>query len=138
MSVPSTPLSFFLAAVCFNPVEDVASDQVDLIEINHFHDEQGRHVFDQIIFYDWSARKGRYLVQAWRQLKDPAQMPRKNWGRGDFVALWRDEGVLREVRATTFRESWTQYDPEVVDRRFLPKTQRRELRKLIIPSVAAQ
>ena len=33
--------------------EDIAREEVDLIEVNHFFDEQGRLVFEQLIFYDW-------------------------------------------------------------------------------------
>ena len=31
-----------------------ATRHVDLIELNHFVDEDGREVFKQVIFYDWS------------------------------------------------------------------------------------
>ena len=32
-----------------NPTEDVSREKVDLMEVNHFYDEQGRLVFDQVI-----------------------------------------------------------------------------------------
>jgi hypothetical protein len=118
-----------LASLCLNPIEDVAVDRVDLVELNHFHDEQGKQVFDQIIFYDWSPTRGRYNVLAWRLLKHPSQLPVRDWSTGDYVTVWRDNAVVREVRAETMRESWTQYDPELIERSFLPKEQRRELRK---------
>ncbi|MEX2026593.1 MAG: hypothetical protein WEH44_04820, partial [Pirellulaceae bacterium] len=38
-----------------------------------------------------------------------------------------------EVRAATMRESWTQYDPELVEREYLPKEKRRELRTVTAP-----
>ena len=120
-----------LVAIASTPAEDVLNDRVDLIEINHFYDEHGRLVFDQIIFYDWSASESHYQVRAWRLLKTPTQVPTRNWQKGDLVALWHDGDVLRKVRAETMRESWTQYDPELLERDFLPKDQRRELRKLI-------
>ena len=28
--------------------------RVDLIELNHFYDDSGRHSYDQIIFYEWA------------------------------------------------------------------------------------
>jgi hypothetical protein len=118
-----------LASLCLNPIVDVAVDRVDLVELNHFHDEQGKQVFDQIIFYDWSPTRGRYNVLAWRLLKHPSQLPVRDWSTGDYVTVWRDNTVVREVRAETMRESWTQYDPELIERSFLPKEQRRELRK---------
>jgi hypothetical protein len=126
----TTTLAVLLSAACLNPLDDVASDRVDLIEINHFYDERGQLVFDQIIFYDWSPAESRYHVRAWRLLKQPAQIPHRNWSHGDYVAVWYDGDVLRKVRAETIRESWTQYDPELIEREFLPKEKRRELRKL--------
>jgi len=131
VSATPTSLAFLLASICLDPVEDVVVDRVDLIELNHFYDEQGKHVFDQIIFYDWSPQYGRYNVRAWRLLKNPAQIPRRDWRRRAFVAVWHDGIVLREVHAETVRESWTQYDPELVERAYLPKEQRRELRKMM-------
>ena len=138
MSTTSAPIAVMLASLCLNPVEDVAVDRVDLIELNHFYDEQGKQVFDQIIFYDWSATRGRYNVLAWRLLKHSSQLPVRDWSTGDFVTVWQDNAVLREVRAETMRESWTQYDPELIERSFLPKEQRRELRKRLIDSPASR
>jgi hypothetical protein len=46
--------------------------------------------------------------------------------------------MLRKVQAATVRESWTQYDPELVERSFVPKEQRPELRKTIRESTAAR
>jgi hypothetical protein len=37
---------------------------------------------------------------------------------------------LRQIYAKQFRETWTQYDPELTEREFLPKDKRRDLRKL--------
>jgi hypothetical protein len=119
-----------VGAVSLQTADDVARNGVDLVEINHFHDEQGRLVFDQVLFYDWSPSQSRYLVRAWRLLKSPAQVPNQDFQRGGFVAIWHDGDVLRKVRARQLRETWTQYDPELVSREFLPKEQRKELASL--------
>jgi hypothetical protein len=114
------------------PTEHAKVDRVDLVEINHFYDEQGRLVFDQLIFYDWSAVEKRYNVRAWRLLKSPAQIPVRNWKDKDYVAIWHDSkerDVLRKVVAKMIRETWTQYDPELLEREFLPQEKRRELSK---------
>jgi len=105
----------------------VASEQVDLVEVNHFYDDQGRHVFDQVIFYDWAEGHSRHMVRAWRLVKNPAQLPQRNWKDGSYTALWHDNEVLRKVQARSMRESWTQYDPELVEREYLPKEKRKEL-----------
>ena len=59
----------------------------------------------------------------------PAQLPRFEHARGIWVCEWFDGGVQRRVEAITVRESWTQYDPELTEREYLPKEKRRELRK---------
>ena len=109
------------------PIEDVVVESVDLIEINHCYDDEGKHVFDQILFYDWSTQDGQYHVRAWRMLKHPSQVPHRDSVTGLYEATWYDSRVLRRVRATTVRETWTQYDPEVAARSQLPKELRREL-----------
>ena len=134
MSITSIPITVLMASLGVNPVGDAVGDQVDLMELNHFYDEQGKHVFDQIIFYDWSSRHRRYNIRAWRLLKRRTQLPeRAAHGRG-FVTVWHDpkaSNVLRKVCATSLRETWTQYDPELFERRFLPQNQRRELLKIV-------
>ena len=57
------------ATLSATPVEDSLCEKVDLIEVNHFYDEQGKLVLDQLIFYDWSPADGRFQVRAWRLLK---------------------------------------------------------------------
>ena len=123
-------LAVVIATLGSQSVENVVNDQVDLIEVNHFYDDQGRLVFDQVIFYDWDPARGRYDVRAWRLLKKPTQMPQRDVRGRKFFATWHDGEVLRHVEAEAMRESWTQYDPELVEREFLPKDKRRELRKL--------
>lgn len=122
-------VAIVLASVlCLHPLEDVAVDEVDLIELNHFYDDHGRLVFDQVIFYDWCSAQGRFQVRDWRLLKSPAQIPRKNWRNGDFLTIWHDGDLLREVRSQGIHETWTQYDPELIEREFLPKEKRQRLR----------
>jgi hypothetical protein len=116
-----------LGALCLDPHETAIEQHVDLIEVNHFHDECGKHVFDQLIFYDWCSRYCRNQVVAWRLIKSPAQLPIRDWKRGDYVCTWNDNGLLRSVRASSLRESWTQYDPELLEREILPLSERREL-----------
>jgi hypothetical protein len=127
MGTLASTLGIFVAACGLNPQGDVARDQVDLIELNHLYDDTGRHVFDQLIFYDWSPLDCRYVVRAWRLVKNPTQLPTRTWPSGLYCAAWTDNDALREVRAPAMRESWTQYDPELVEREFMPKERRREL-----------
>ena len=122
-------VGLLLAALTLNPQENVARDDVDLMEVNHYYDECGKHVFDQLIFYDWSAAESRHQVRAWRLIKKPTQVPHRDHRLGGFVTSWHDGDLLRSVRAAALRETWTQYDPELVERAALPKNKRRELRR---------
>lgn len=125
-SLPITAAILATALGLHSP-EDVVEDRVDLIEVNHFFDERGRLVFDQVIFYEWTATHGRYQVRTWRLLKSPAQQPQRDWRRGDYVTVWHDGDLLRKVRTAAVRETWTQHDPELIDRELLPKECRRGL-----------
>lgn len=117
-----------LAAILPQP-DSVVRDSCDLIELNHFYDDQGRLVFDQVIFWDWSDDEGRYNVRAWRLVKNPTQLPQRDWNGGGYSALWIDgEQTLRRVHCAAFTESWTQHDPELAEREFLSAERRRPLR----------
>ena len=104
-----------------------AHDKVDLIEVNHYHDETGRHVFDQLIFYDWNEAQHRFNVRAWRLIKDPKHLPRQDHRSNTWRVIWHDAGTLRVVESRSQRETWTQYDPELVNREYLPQERRKEL-----------
>jgi hypothetical protein len=118
-----------LLLVSLNPVELTATDRVDVAESNRFYDDCWRLVFQQIIFYDWSPHTERFEVRAWRIVKDQSQVPARDWSGGGYSATWVDGDCIRQVRADSFRESWTQYDPELAEREWYPKERRRELRK---------
>jgi len=107
--------------------EVVLRDAVDLVEVNHYHDAKGQHVFDQLIFYDWSSQKRRFQVRAWRLIKSESQFPRRDHRSGTWLVRWHDDGVMREVTASSQRETWTQYDPELAERANLPQDQRLDL-----------
>ena len=129
----SIPLTLCLSMVSLNPIEDLPTDHVDLVELNHYYNEKGRHVLDQVIFYDWSSEAGRYQIRDWRMIKRVSQIPRREWRLGGYVAVWHDplEGnVLRKMHAANLRETWTQYDPEIVERSFLKKDKRRKLARV--------
>lgn len=112
----------------------VVKDTVDLVEVNHYHDARGEHVFDQLIFYDWSSQTRRFQVRAWRLIKSDNQLPRRDFRQRNWLVRWHDDGVLREVTAASRRETWTQYDPELIERDNLPQDQRLDLS----PAIAAR
>jgi hypothetical protein len=117
----------------FHPGPGISEETVDVIELNHFHDDQGRPVFDQILFYDWSASDGRYQLRDWRLLKSPNQIPLANTRDREYVAVWNDPktvGGMRATKAKIVRETWTHLDPELVEREFLPEHLRRRLKEI--------
>ena len=132
MSPFTTTICASLVAFGIAPQEDVARESVDLIELNHFYDEHGRLVFDQVIFFDWSASESRYNVRAWRLVKNPAQLPQRDWSAGGYSAMWQDGEQIRHIRSKSIRETWTQYDPELVEREHLPKEKRKELKTVSV------
>jgi hypothetical protein len=88
--------ALFIIAVSILPRSDVERDQCDLIELNHYYDDCGKHVFDQAIFYDWSEHDTRYQVRAWRLVKQPSQLPARDWGGArlpGLLARWRCNSV---------------------------------------------
>lgn len=100
---------------------------VDMVELNHFLDDNGREVFRQLVFYDWCPDQRRFHVRAWRLIKRESQLPRRRWNPNGYLVRWKDKTVTREVWANSMRETWTQYDPERVNRSLLPENERRPL-----------
>lgn len=110
------------------PCPDIAEDRVDVVEVNHLYDEQGRHVFDQLIWWKWCAAESRYHVLDWRMAgcgKAPIPVRRNRY----WETMWHDGETLRRVRATSYRESWTQCDPELCERQILSPDNRIKLRQ---------
>ena len=125
------------------PFAPPLAEQVDVIEVNHFHDDKGVEIFVQVIFWERIGKYGTLIVRDWRLVKDFKQtddgldkqaagplMPRKDHKRGIYVCLWHDKDVLRKVAAMTAVETYTQVDPELVNREIWPK----ERRTLLLPS----
>lgn len=116
----------FLAAAIALPRATVY-DHVDLVELNHFFDGNGKLVFNQVIWWDWSWWHECYLVVAWRIC--PEAHPWRCYRTSLWVSKWRDASStphrMRRVTADFYCETWTQHDPELEDRkRLLPENRR--------------
>lgn len=115
------------------PVDTVVRDRCDCLETNHFYSNEGEPVFSQLLFLDWCQHKGCHRCEDWRLLKKTESDPhshitiRRDYATGEWVARWSDDSGPREVRAMTFRETWTSHDPELVDRSAHPVERRRKL-----------
>ena len=117
----------------------VIEDRCDLVEINHVYNTEGKHVFDQCIWYNL---KGKWLedldkkywgygydVVAWKMIKNKQILPVKNHRTGLYVQRFYDGRYLRKIVSSTYKETWTQYDPELLERRLTPVELRIQLRK---------
>jgi len=111
--------------------EDIAEEHCETQHLNHFYDENGRLVFNQIIYEN----QGWYdpEIQDWRLYQKAGQYPRKNYHTGNYESLWHDGDILRKIISQTRKESWTQTDPEIEAREFLPKENRKQLLKFLPP-----
>ncbi len=104
-------------------------ERVDLIELNHFHDENGKAVYDQVIFYEWSASQAKYHVRAWC-LVEPKDVVSKRpiWQESDqsWHVRWHDTNDFadRHIASKLFRETWTQVDPERANKKILDERNR--------------
>ena len=107
-----------------HPSSEIRTAKVDLIELNHFVDDEGREVFRQLIFYDWSESRKRFLVRSWRLVKSAEQVPKRTWKPSRHYVMWTENGSIRRVEAPQLRKTWSQKDPEKVNREFLPEDQR--------------
>ncbi|MCY2985944.1 MAG: hypothetical protein NTY15_20135 [Planctomycetota bacterium] len=98
-------------------------EYVDLIELNHFFDQQGRLVYDQVVFYERAPETGKFQVRAWCLVEDREYLnrrPVKNLETELYQVDWfdTDQRLLRKITSRLYRESWTQVDPERSNKKF--------------------
>ena len=96
---------------------NTVAEYVDCIELNHFYDQGGKLVYDQVVFYELAPETGRFQVRAWCLVEDREKLnrrPTKNHTTGLYQVDWYDADyrVLRKITSRLYRESWTQIDPE--------------------------
>jgi hypothetical protein len=122
--------ALLIAALAVLPrLSEPVADSCAVIELNTTYDFDGRELFKQNIYWLWNERLGRLECRGFNIIKHESQIPRPDCcGRKHYTTLWRDGEVNRLVVADSFKETWTQHDPELVEREYLPKELRRELR----------
>lgn len=94
-------------------------ETVDCVERNEFYDDEGKRVFCQWILWDWDG--ARHSVVAWRMNSG------QHFQQRTTQLTWSEGGNLRQVRGAYWRETWTQFDPEVAEREILHRGFRRGL-----------
>ncbi len=118
----SVTLCLFLCATISLRGNRSADEYVDLIELNHFYDQKGGLVYDQVIFYEMAPETGRFQVRAWCLVEDREclnRRPTKNHQTELYQVDWydTDQRLLRKITSRLYRESWTQIDPERADKK---------------------
>lgn len=113
----------FVCASVSHKGNQSVDEYVDLIELNHFFDQQGRLVYDQVVFYERAPETGRFQVRAWCLVEDREYLnrrPVKNQETELYQVDWfdTDQRLLRKITSRLYRESWTQVDPERSDKKF--------------------
>lgn len=106
--------------------------KVDLVELNHRYDDQGRHCYDQVIFYEWSPDYRRYHVVAWCLVDNGlSRLPTLDHSKNRYVVKWydRDSGKQREIWAPVYRETWSDWDPERANKELMDEKYRVSLLK---------
>lgn len=108
--------------------EVVIEYRADVLEINHYYDDNGKLVFTQLIWWDWDGDDHR--VRDWRYLIDGVKVGRKHDNNNTACirgrdAIWIERGMLIRVRSRSHITTWTQYDREVKDREHLPQCNRK-------------
>ena len=101
--------------------------KVDLVELNHRYDDQGRHCYDQVIFYEWSPDFRRYHVVAWCLVDNGlSRLPMFDHARNNYVVRWvdRETGRQREIWAPVYRETWSDWDPERANKELMDEKYR--------------
>ncbi len=125
-------LPLVMLATAEVPKSSDVEEQVDLIELNHFYDDLGRHVYDQLIFYEWAPDAKSFLVRAWC-LVDEKQAgtvkPWRTWQDRRWHVRYhdRENRFYRKISSQQFRETWTQVDPERANRKLLDERMRTAL-----------
>jgi hypothetical protein len=118
---------WFLLAIL--PDRDVTQTNVDVVEVNHHYDDTGHNIYNQLIFWAWHPQECTHHVRESRTIpEDRTFAPVKYNGRWQFQVM--DFDTLRNVRAITFRHSWTQgsgNDPETHDAGMFPREERASL-----------
>ena len=104
-------------------------DSFDLTEHNSYYSPDGRLVFEQMIFYDWDHRNSRFQVAAWRLCgKHKMRIERDEKNRRTIIRF-RDTNLSRLIISQIHIRTFTTHDPELRERSFLQKSDRRGLSK---------
>jgi hypothetical protein len=98
----------------------LATISCDLAEVNHYHDQAGRHHFTQLIAWDWSPDFTRFDAQSWLMVESYERDIRS-------VVVISTSGERIELFSKNYRETWTKHDPERENAKVFPINFRRKV-----------
>lgn len=102
--------------------------RIDFLEKNHFYDEHANLVFIQLIFYERNPINNRDEVIYWVMLSSNRGIDVYfDTSINHYVVFIFEKSGPQKIIATSYAETWTQYDRELVNREFLSPDRRRGL-----------
>ena len=104
-------------------------DRFDLTEHNNYYDKAGRLVFEQMIFYDWDHRNSRFQVAAWRLCGKHKMSVVRDYRNSRTIIRFKDDKIVRLIYSGIHVRTFTKHDPELRERDFLKREDRRGLSK---------
>lgn len=84
----------------------------DVVEWNHVYDDHGNYSFSQVIVWEWIA--GDHYADAWSIPKRAPEVVKRG---GLYRVTWQAKGTIYRVRSQVYRQTWTQHDREIADRK---------------------
>lgn len=125
-------MPFVLLLILTLPNETIVENTFDLIELNHYYNDEGKRVFSQYMMCDWSNEKKTFVCQIW--LMQGEDVSHELTLNGVELLLWdpKSKRRLHRIRAPAFTETWTQFDREVENRKILSPNERKGL---VIPEI---
>ena len=112
------------AVICGSPSQQpITSISVDTIELNHVYDDRREIRFHQLIYWRWHASDRKFHVAHWRMVDEQHYVGRHGLGFRDSYQM-PDFGQRYTVDANSYRETWTQYDREILDHQEWPVDRR--------------
>jgi hypothetical protein len=103
--------------------QPTTSISVDVIELNHVYDHRCEIRFHQLIYWRWHVSDRKYHVAHWRMVDEHYYVAMNGIGWRDSYQM-PDFGQRYTVDANSYRETWTQYDREVLDHQEWPVDRR--------------
>lgn len=131
-------IAIIILTIAYNDLNDKSTitHYVDAIELNHMYDDDGKVSLDQVIFWyqdqviDYrpcTQNSRRYNKEAEKKAINNNDVYNPEWVGTDmrpikcgnwYISCFFDhkDSVRRKIYTKIYKESWTQFDPELVQR----------------------